>query len=58
MEGPPNLLMMACLQNAAELLDRASKEPNNTALLPYINFWKGEIAYRTNRLDDAIPYLS
>ncbi len=45
------------LQNAAELLDRASKEPNNTALLPFINFWKGEIAYRTNRLDDAIPYL-
>ncbi len=45
------------LQNAAELLDRAAKEPNNAALLPYINFWKGEIAYRTNRLDDAIPYF-
>jgi TolA-binding protein len=45
------------LSNAAELLDRASKEPNNSALLPYINFWKGEIAYRTNRLDDAIPYF-
>ncbi len=45
------------LNNAAELLDRASKEPNNTALLPYINFWKGEIDYRTNRLDDAIPYM-
>jgi TolA-binding protein len=45
------------LGNAADLLDRASKEPNNTALLPYINFWKGEIAYRTNRLDDAIPYF-
>jgi TolA-binding protein len=45
------------LSNASELLDRASKEPNNSALLPYINFWKGEIAFRTNRLDDAIPYL-
>ena len=45
------------LSNAYELLDRASKEPNNTSLLPYINFWKGEIAYRTNRLDDAIPYF-
>jgi TolA-binding protein len=46
------------LNNAAELLDRASKEPNNTALLPFINFWKGEIDYRTNRLDEAIPYLT
>jgi TolA-binding protein len=45
------------LMNAAELLERVSKEPNNTLLLPYINFWKGEIAYRTNRLDDAIPYF-
>jgi TolA-binding protein len=45
------------LVNAAELLDRASREPNNTELLPFINFWKGEIAYRTNHLDDAIPYF-
>jgi TolA-binding protein len=45
------------LNKAAELLDRASKEPNNTALLPFINFWKGEVAYRTNRLDDAVPYF-
>jgi len=45
------------LSTAAELLNRAAKEPNNTALLPYINFWRGEIAYRTNQLDDAIPYF-
>ena len=45
------------LNNAYELLDRASREPNNNALMPYINFWKGEIAYRTNRLDEAIPYF-
>jgi TolA-binding protein len=45
------------LNNAYELLDRASKEPNNAALMPLINFWKGEIAYRTNRIDEAIPYL-
>jgi TolA-binding protein len=45
------------LNNASELLDRAFREPNNTALLPFINFWKGEIDYRTNRLDDAIPYM-
>jgi TolA-binding protein len=45
------------LTNAAELLDRASREPNNTELIPLINFWKGEIAYRTNHLDDAIPFF-
>jgi TolA-binding protein len=45
------------LSSAAELLDRASREPNNTELLPFINFWKGEIAYRTSRLDDAISYF-
>jgi TolA-binding protein len=45
------------LNNAAELLDRASREPNNAALMPFISFWKGEIDYRTNRLDDAIPYF-
>ena len=57
MDGPPNSSMMACCSNADELLERASKEPNNTALMPYINFWKGEIAYRTNRLDEAPPYF-
>jgi TolA-binding protein len=45
------------LQNANELLDKALQERNNTAYLPYINFWKGEIAYRSNRLDEAIPYF-
>ncbi len=45
------------LANAGDLLERASREPNNTALMPYINFWRGEIAYRTNRLDEAIPFF-
>lgn len=45
------------LSNAADLLDRASRENNISSLLPLINFWKGEIAYRTNRLDEAIPYF-
>jgi TolA-binding protein len=44
------------LQEAEALLDRALKDPNNTAVLPYINFWKGELAYRSNRVDDAIRY--
>jgi TolA-binding protein len=45
------------LNMAAELLDRSSKEKNNASLMPFINFWRGEIAYRNNRPDDAIPYF-
>ena len=44
------------LQEAETLLDRALKDPNNASVLPYINFWKGELAYRSNRIDDAIRY--
>jgi TolA-binding protein len=46
------------LNNAGDLLERAAKEPNNSALLPYINFWRGEIAYRTNRFDEAVPFFT
>ena len=42
---------------ADELLNRALKDPNNGPVLPYIKFWKGEIAYRLSRIDDAIPYF-
>ena len=45
------------LTNANELLDKALKDPNNGSVLPYIQFWKAEIAYRLNRIDDAIPYF-
>jgi hypothetical protein len=44
------------LVSANDLLTRAESDANNTAVLPYIQFWKGEIAYRLNRLDDAIRY--
>jgi TolA-binding protein len=44
------------LVTANDLLTRAEKDPNNAAVLPFINFWKGEIAYRLGRLDDAIRY--
>ena len=46
------------LAEADALLDKALKDPANTAVLPYINFWKGEIAYRNNRIDDAIRYYN
>ncbi|MFT3704758.1 MAG: tetratricopeptide repeat protein [Agriterribacter sp.] len=50
------------LNGAKLLLDKALKDPNNAPVLPVVNFWEGEIAYRQNRLDDAIrgynDYLS
>jgi len=41
---------------ANDLLTKAEKDPGNGTYLPYIQFWKGEIAYRLNRIDDAIRY--
>lgn len=46
------------LTEADALLDKALKDPANAAMLPYINFWKGEIAYRNNKIDDAIRYYN
>ncbi|MBL7700414.1 MAG: tetratricopeptide repeat protein [Chitinophagaceae bacterium] len=44
------------LDRAKQLLDQAEKSPNNQAVLPLIQFWKGELAYRSNNIDDAIRY--
>ena len=44
------------LSNANDLLDKALKDKNNVSVLPYINFWKGEISYRQGKIDDAIPF--
>jgi tetratricopeptide (TPR) repeat protein len=46
------------LGEADALLDRALRAPENASVLPFVNFWKGEIAYRGNRLDDAIRYYT
>ena len=46
------------LADADALLDKALKDPNNSAVLPLINFWKGEIAYRNNNIDNAIKYYN
>ncbi len=46
------------LAEADALLDIALKDPNNSAVLPLISFWKGEVSYRTNKLDDAIKYYN
>jgi tetratricopeptide (TPR) repeat protein len=46
------------LAQAQELIDRLLTVPYNTNWLPYANFWKGEIGYRSNRNDQAITYLN
>ncbi|HWJ27583.1 MAG TPA: tetratricopeptide repeat protein, partial [Flavisolibacter sp.] len=46
------------LDQADALLDKALKDPNNAPVLPYVNFWKGEISYRNNKIDDAIRYYN
>ncbi|HZF66139.1 MAG TPA: tetratricopeptide repeat protein [Chitinophagaceae bacterium] len=44
------------LAEANALLDKALKDPNNASVLPLVSFWKGEIAYRNNHIDEAIRY--
>lgn len=46
------------LADAEALLDKALKDPNNGSILPLLSFWKAEVAYRSNRLDDAIKYYN
>ena len=46
------------LADADALLDKALKDPNNASVLPLINFWKGEIAYRNDKLDNAIKFYN
>ena len=41
---------------ANDMLDKTLQDPANGSVLPYINFWKGEISFRLNRTDDAIRY--
>ncbi len=45
------------IKRADELLTKVLALPNS-AVTPYANFWKGEIAYRNNEYDNAIRYLS
>ena len=46
------------LAEAETLIDKALKDPNNGSVLAFLNFWKGELAYRNNKLDDAIKYYN
>ncbi len=42
------------LITANDYLAKAEAEPESGPVLPFIQFWKGEIAYRLNKVDDAI----
>lgn len=44
------------LRQADELLDKILKDSYNAPVLALTNYWKGEIAYRNNNLDDATQY--
>ncbi len=45
-------------ERADELLTKVISHPSAGNILPYANFWKGEIGYRNNRYDEAVRYLS
>jgi tetratricopeptide (TPR) repeat protein len=44
------------LNQADDLLNKILKDSYNASVLPLTNYWKGEIAYRFNNLDDATQY--
>jgi tetratricopeptide (TPR) repeat protein len=41
---------------ANDMLDRALKEPSDQSVSPFIDFWKAEVSFRLNKVDDAIHY--
>lgn len=46
------------LDKADALLNDLLNAPYSAAQLPYAYFWKGEIAYRKNMVDDAIDFFT
>ena len=46
------------LGQADILLDKILSNSNSGNIIPYANFWKGEIAYRQQRYDEAIRSLA
>jgi len=43
---------------ADELLTKVLADQNAGSILPYANFWKGEIALRNEKFDEAIKYFT
>lgn len=46
------------LSRADELLTKVMADQYAGPILPYANFWKGEIAFRNGKQDEAIRYLT
>lgn len=46
------------LLRADELLTKVLADPYAGSILPFANFWKGEIAFRNGKQDEAIRYLT
>ena len=46
------------LAEADDLLSKIISDPNAGAVLPFANFWKGEVSYRLSRYDDVIKYMN
>lgn len=46
------------LSQADVLLDKIIRDPNNASVIGPTYFWKGEIAYRQNKLDDAVRHYN
>ncbi len=54
---PSELITMAIWLKPTLYLPKPEQQPNNASVLPIVQFWKGEIAYRTKHIpDDAIRY--
>jgi TolA-binding protein len=46
------------ISEADDLLSKIIHDPNAGNVLPYANFWKGEVAYRTGNYEDVIKYMN
>jgi tetratricopeptide (TPR) repeat protein len=46
------------LNEADDLLTKIIRDPNAGSVLPFANFWKGEISYRLSRYEEAIRYMN
>lgn len=46
------------ISEADDLLTKIINDPNAGEVLPFANFWKGEVAYRLSRYDDVIKYMN
>ncbi len=46
------------VEQASTLLNDIFQVPYNNNILPFVNFWKGEVSYRQNRFDSAVYFFN